>query len=282
LKELVILTGYSGAGKSTAAGLIEDLGFFCIDNLPPEVTYQVASIVLPNVEKLAIVIDVRGYMFGNVTKAVKDVKERFSFAKIVFLTAKKDVLIQRFAHTRRSHPLSKQATSIMEAIDLEVEMMKDVMEMADIVIDTTQLNPHQLREKLTKLIESKEERDFTIHIISFGFKYGIPLDADFVFDVRFFPNPFYIQELRSKDGRDEEVKDFLRNIEGTKEYVSRIKMVVNFAINRYKTEGRKEIIIAIGCTGGKHRSVYFAEELANEFKKESFLTTIEHRDVALG
>jgi len=282
LKELVILTGYSGAGKSTAAGLLEDLGFFCIDNLPPEVTYQVASIVLPNVEKLAIVIDVRGYMFGNVTKAVKDVKERFSFAKIVFLTAKKDVLIQRFAHTRRSHPLSKQATSIMEAIDLEVEMMKDVMEMADIVIDTTQLNPHQLREKLTKLIESKEERDFTIHIISFGFKYGIPLDADFVFDVRFFPNPFYIQELRSKDGRDEEVKDFLRNIEGTKEYVSRIKMVVNFAINRYKTEGRKEIIIAIGCTGGKHRSVYFAEELANEFKKESFLTTIEHRDVALG
>ncbi|AMW33086.1 RNase adapter RapZ [Fervidobacterium islandicum] len=282
MKELVILTGYSGAGKSTAAGLLEDLGFFCIDNLPPEVIYQVASLVLPSVEKLAIVIDVRGYMFGNVTKAIKDIKERFPFTKVIFLTATKETLVQRFAHTRRSHPLSKQATSIMEAIDLEAEMMKDILEMADIVIDTSQMNPHQLREKLTKVLEPTEGKDFTVHIISFGFKYGIPLDADFVFDVRFFPNPFYIPELRPKDGRDEEVKEFLRNIEGITEYLNRIKSVILFAINRYHSEGRKELIIAIGCTGGKHRSVYFAEELSSQLEKENFKTTVEHRDVALG
>lgn len=282
MKELVILTGYSGAGKSTAAGLLEDLGFFCIDNLPPEVVYQVASIVIPSVEKLTIVIDVRGFMFGNVIKAIRDVKDRYPFTKIVFLTTKKEILIQRFAHTRRSHPLSKQATSISEAIDLEIEMMKDVFDVADIVIDTSQLNPHQLREKLTMLIESKQPTGFTVHVISFGFKYGIPLDADFVFDARFFPNPFYIQELRSKDGRDEEVKEFLRNIDGVKEYVEKIKNILEFAISRYRTEGRKEITVAIGCTGGRHRSVYFAEELSKAFENAGYETTVEHRDVALG
>ncbi|WP_372589058.1 RNase adapter RapZ [Fervidobacterium pennivorans subsp. shakshaketiis] len=282
MKELVILTGYSGAGKSTAAGLLEDLGFFCIDNLPPEVIYQVASLVLPSVDKLAIVIDIRGYMFGNVKKAIADVKERFPFTKVVFLTATKETLIQRFAHTRRSHPLSKQTTSVMEAIDLEIEMMKDILEMANIVIDTSQLNPHPLREKLTKLLGSIESKDFTVHIVSFGFKYGVPLDADFVFDVRFFPNPFYIPELRQKDGRDEEVKEFLKNIDGVNDYLYQLKSVVSFAISRYSSEGRRELVVAIGCTGGKHRSVYFAEELASQLEKENFKTTVEHRDVALG
>lgn len=282
MKELVILTGYSGAGKSTAAGLLEDLGFFCIDNLPPEVTYQVASLVLPSVDKLAIVIDIRGYMFGNVKKAIAEVKERFPFTKVVFLTATKETLVQRFAHTRRAHPLSKQTTSIMEAIDLEIEMMRDVLEMADIVIDTSQLNPHQLREKLTKLLGNVETKDFTVHIISFGFKYGIPLDADFVFDVRFFPNPFYIPELRPKAGRDNEVKEFLKKVDGVNDYLYQIKSVVSFAISRYSSEGRRELVVAIGCTGGKHRSVYFAEELASQLGKENFKTTIEHRDVALG
>ncbi|HON03542.1 MAG TPA: RNase adapter RapZ, partial [Fervidobacterium sp.] len=202
MKELVILTGYSGAGKSTAAGLIEDLGFFCIDNLPPDATYQVANIVAGNVDKLAIVLDVRSYLFGDVKKAIKDLKDRFNFCKVVFLTAKKDILIQRFAHTRRTHPLSKQTTSISEAIDLETELMNGVIEAADVIIDTSQINPHQLREKLTNILSSAGSKKSIIHIISFGFKYGMPLDADFVFDARFFPNPFYIPELRQKDGRD--------------------------------------------------------------------------------
>lgn len=159
-----------------------------------------ASILSNSVDKLAIVLDVRSFLFGNILKAINDVKERYPFTKVVFLTATKDTLIQRFAHTRRSHPLSKQTSSIGEAIDKETDMMKDIMEIADLVIDTTMLNPHQLREKLTKILEEKSEKVFVIHVISFGFKYGIPLDADFVFDVRFFPNPFYITELRSKTG----------------------------------------------------------------------------------
>jgi len=256
LKELVILTGYSGAGKSTAAGLIEDLGFFCIDNLPPDATYQVANIVAGNVDKLAIVLDVRSYLFGDVKKAIKDLKDRFNFCKVVFLTAKKDVLIQRFANTRRTHPLSKQTTSISEAIDLETELMSGVIEVADVVIDTSQINPHQLREKLTNILSSAGSKKSIIHIISFGFKYGMPLDADFVFDARFFPNPFYIPELRQKDGRDQEVRDFLKKVDGVDEYLHSIFNIVSFAAARYESEGRNEITIAIGCTGGRHRSVY--------------------------
>uniref|UniRef100_A0A7C5Y8V5 RNase adapter RapZ n=1 Tax=Fervidobacterium nodosum TaxID=2424 RepID=A0A7C5Y8V5_9BACT len=282
MKELVILTGHSGAGKSTAAGLLEDLGFFCIDNLPPEVVYQVASILSNTVDKLAIVLDVRSFLFGNILKAINDVKERYPFTKVVFLTATKDTLIQRFAHTRRSHPLSKQTSSIGEAIDKEIDMMKDVMEVADLVIDTTMLNPHQLREKLTKILEKKSEKVFVIHIISFGFKYGIPLDADFVFDVRFFPNPFYITELRSKTGKDPEVKEFLRNVDGVSGYLQRMMALLKIAISRYETEGRKELTVAVGCTGGRHRSVYFAEELAGIFEQDGYKITLNHRDVDLG
>lgn len=282
MKELVILTGYSGAGKSTAAGLIEDLGFFCIDNLPPDATYQVANIVAGNVDKLAIVLDVRSYLFGDVKKAIKDLKDRFNFCKVVFLTAKKDVLIQRFAHTRRTHPLSKQTTSISEAIDLETELMSGVIEVADVVIDTSQINPHQLREKLTNILSSAGSKKSIIHIISFGFKYGMPLDADFVFDARFFPNPFYIPELRQKDGRDQEVRDFLKKVDGVDEYLHSIFNIVSFAATRYESEGRNEITIAIGCTGGRHRSVYFAEEIKNILEARSYQTTVEHRDVDLG
>lgn len=276
------MTGHSGAGKSTAAGLLEDLGFFCIDNLPPEVVYQVASILSNSVDKLAIVLDVRSFLFGNILKAINDVKERYPFTKVVFLTATKDTLIQRFAHTRRSHPLSKQTSSIGEAIDKEIDMMKDVMEIADLVIDTTMLNPHQLREKLTKILEEKSGKVFVIHIISFGFKYGIPLDADFVFDVRFFPNPFYITELRTKTGKDPEVKEFLKNVDGVSGYLQRIIALLRIAMSRYEMEGRKEVTVAIGCTGGRHRSVYFAEELANIFEKEGYKITLNHRDVDLG
>ncbi|ABS61006.1 RNase adapter RapZ [Fervidobacterium nodosum] len=282
MKELVILTGHSGAGKSTAAGLLEDLGFFCIDNLPPEVVYQVASILSNNVDKLAIVLDIRSYLFGNIQNAIKDVKERYPFTKVLFLTAAKDTLIQRFAHTRRSHPLSKQTNSIGEAIELEFEIMKEIMEIADLVIDTTMLNPHQLRTKLTTFLEEKSEKTFVVHVISFGFKYGMPLDADFVFDARFFPNPFYINELRPKTGKDEEVKEFLRKIDGVSEYLNKIYELINIAISRYETEGRKEITVAIGCTGGKHRSVYFAEELGQMFLNKDYKVTIEHRDVELG
>lgn len=285
MKELVILTGYSGAGKSTAAGLLEDLGFFCIDNLPPDVAHQVASLVVKSVEKLAIVLDARSHVFGNVASAVREIKERFAFAKIVFLTAKRDVIIQRFAHTRRAHPLSKIASSVNEAIDMEIDMMKDVIDHADIVIDTSTLNPHQLRERLTKLLAEKpgaEEKSFVLHVVSFGFKYGIPLDADFVFDVRFFPNPFYVADLRSKNGLDKEVKTFMESVEGVHEYVSRIELILKFAMSRYELEGRNELTVAIGCTGGRHRSVYFADLLAERFQGYGYGVTVEHRDVRLG
>ncbi|MFN3691602.1 MAG: RNase adapter RapZ [Fervidobacterium sp.] len=287
MKELVILTGHSGAGKSTSAGLLEDLGFFCIDNIPPEVIFQVAGLLSNSVEKLAIVIDVRSLKFGDLAKTIRDLRQRYPLTNVVFLTASKETLLQRYAHTRRSHPLSKDTKSISEAIELEFNLMKDIIEIADIVIDTTHLNPHQLREKLTKVLQTFEANEnknisFILHIISFGFKYGIPLDADFVFDVRFFPNPYYITELRTKTGKDDEVKEFMKNVEGTKSYLEKIISVIKTSIGMYETEGRRELTVAVGCTGGRHRSVYFAEELYELFAKESYKVTITHRDIDLG
>lgn len=280
----MILTGHSGAGKSTSAGLLEDLGFFCIDNIPPEVILQVAGLLSSSIDKLAILLDIRSLKFGNLLKAFQELKQRYPFAKVVFLTATKDTLLQRYAHTRRSHPLSKEVGSVSKAIELEFKLMKDVMELSDLVIDTTLLNPHQLRKKLTQILETFEENEntvFVVHILSFGFKYGIPLDADFVFDVRFFPNPYYISELREKTGKDPEVKEFMKNVEGVSDYLQKIAAVVKVGISMYETEGKMETTVAIGCTGGKHRSVYFAEELSNIFSK-SYKTTLIHRDVEIG
>lgn len=278
MKKLILLTGMSGAGKSTALGLLEDLGFYCIDNFPPALISKLLPVLSINIDNLALVIDIRSGELNKLEDVVNFLKKKYSkILQIIFLTAKKDVLIKRFALTRRNHPLSKENLSLEKAIDEERKQLAPILENSDVVIDTSNLNPHQLREKLKTILEGLTY-NFSLRIVSFGFKYGIPLDVDFVFDVRFFPNPFYVRNLRNKTGKDKEVKDFMYNTEGVKDFMDLLEKIIEFSIKRYETEGRMELSIGIGCTGGRHRSVFFAEELGKQFSGK-YIVNIEHRDV---
>ncbi|APT72724.1 nucleotide-binding protein [Thermosipho sp. 1063] len=278
MKNLVILTGLSGAGKSTALGLLEDMGFYCIDNLPVNLIEQIIPIISINVENLALVIDSRSGNLEDMYLVIENLKKKYlKEIKIIFLNAKDSVLINRFAHTRRNHPLLKVSNSLEKAIENERNSFTKILEISDIVIDTSDLNPHQLRERLVEILTSVEKK-FLLRILSFGFKYGVPLDVDFVFDVRFFPNPFYVVGLRNKTGKDKEVKEFLYNTQGVSDFIDMLKQVIDFAISRYENEGRMELSVGIGCTGGQHRSVFFAEELA-KFYLEDCKVLLEHRDV---
>lgn len=278
MKKLILLTGMSGAGKSTALGLLEDLGFYCIDNFPPALISKLLPVLSINIDNLALVIDIRSGELNKLEDVVNFLKKKYSkILQIIFLTAKKDVLIKRFALTRRNHPLSKENLSLEKAIDEERKQLAPILENSDVVIDTSNLNPHQLREKLKTILEGLTY-NFSLRIVSFGFKYGIPLDVDFVFDVRFFPNPFYVRNLRNKTGKDKEVKDFMYNTEGVKDFMNLLEKIIEFSIKRYETEGRMELSIGIGCTGGQHRSVFFAEELGKQFSGK-YIVNIEHRDV---
>ncbi|ONN26718.1 nucleotide-binding protein [Thermosipho affectus] len=278
MKNLVILTGLSGAGKSTALGLLEDMGFYCIDNLPVNLIEQIIPIISINVENLALVIDSRSGNLEDMYLVIENLKKKYlKEIKIIFLNAKDSVLINRFAHTRRNHPLLKVSNSLEKAIENERNSFTKILEISDIVIDTSNLNPHQLRERLVEILTSVEKK-FLLRILSFGFKYGVPLDVDFVFDVRFFPNPFYVVGLRNKTGKDKEVKEFLYNTQGVSDFIDMLKQVIDFAISRYENEGRMELSVGIGCTGGQHRSVFFAEELA-KFYLEACKVLLEHRDV---
>ncbi|MBO8160477.1 MAG: RNase adapter RapZ [Thermosipho sp. (in: Bacteria)] len=279
MKKLIILTGMSGAGKSTALGLLEDLGFYCIDNFPPALIDKLLPVLSINIEKLAFVIDARSGELKKIGRIIENLKQKYlNVTQVIFLTAKKEVLINRFALTRRNHPLLKEDLSLEKAIDKEKKYLSEVLEKSDIVIDTSNLNPHQLREKLKAILEDSSNI-FSLRLVSFGFKYGIPLDVDFVFDVRFFPNPFYVGNLKEKTGKDPEVKEFMYNTEGVKEFLDLLEKLVKFSIKRYESEGRMELNIGIGCTGGQHRSVFFAEELKNRFSKV-YKVTVDHRDVS--
>ncbi|MBT1247475.1 MULTISPECIES: RNase adapter RapZ [unclassified Thermosipho (in: thermotogales)] len=278
MKNLVILTGLSGAGKSTALGLLEDMGFYCIDNLPVNLIEQIIPVISINVENLALVIDSRSGNLEDMYLVIENLKKKYlKEIKIIFLNAKDSVLINRFAHTRRNHPLLKVSNSLEKAIENERNSFTKILEISDIVIDTSNLNPHQLRERLVEILTSVEKK-FLLRVLSFGFKYGVPLDVDFVFDVRFFPNPFYVVGLRNKTGKDKEVKEFLYNTQGVSDFIDMLKQVIDFAISRYENEGRMELSVGIGCTGGQHRSVFFAEELA-KFYLEDCKVLLEHRDV---
>ena len=279
-----MLTGLSGAGKSTAAGLLEDLGFFCIDNVPANLGMEIFKMLTYSaIEKAAFVIDLRSTEFGNdnITESIKLLKSNQNGikVKVVFLMASEPEIIRRFGLTRRAHPLIKKAGGLEDAVKLEKDKMKDIMEISDFVIDTSKMNSHQLREKLKSLIE--RESKFFVRIVSFGFKHGIPMDLDFIFDVRFFPNPYYIGNMRFHTGKDEDVKEFLRSTKGVKEFLDKLVDITEFASRMYSNEGRMEINIGIGCTGGRHRSVFFAEEMADSLSKKGYNVASEHRDIDL-
>lgn len=281
----VIVTGLSGAGKTQATRTLEDLGYFCVDNLPPKLISKFAEVCTQsggNIEKVALVIDIRGgIFFEDFFEALNYLKKNEFKYEILFLEATDEVLIKRFKETRRSHPLSPDGR-VLTGITQEREKLREVKNIADIIIDTSKYEIRHLREKINKNYgdHTYPEKQLSITVLSFGFKYGIPVDSDLVFDVRFIPNPFYIPELKQYSGNDEPVKDYVLKQEETVNFIEKLVDMLKYLIPNYIKEGKSQLIISIGCTGGRHRSVAIANEVYERLNKENYNSKIEHRDVA--
>lgn len=280
--KFIIITGLSGAGKSQAVRILEDSGYYCMDNLPPALLPDFADLCSQSkrrINKVAIVVDIRGGRFFNDLFKSLDVLEKSGFEyKILFLDASDDVLIKRFKELRRPHPLSPSGR-IIDGIEKEREKLDEVRQKSNYIIDTSNLTTAMLKEEIKHIfLEGKESKNLTISIISFGFKRGVPLDADLMFDVRFLPNPFYIQELKEFTGNDKQVRDYVMKWEQTKEFTAKLIDMIDFLIPFYIKEGRTQLVIAIGCTGGQHRSVTLANFLYEDLKNKGHRVTIGHRD----
>ena len=280
----IIVTGLSGAGKSEATKSLEDMGYFCVDNLPPTLITKFAEACRQSdgkIDKVALVIDIRGGVFFNdLFQSLKDLeKEQFKY-EILFLDATDEVLVKRFKEKRRSHPLSGGGR-VITGIELEREKLREVKDKSDIIIDTSKYKIGDLREEMTKYFgdETLPEKQLSITILSFGFKYGIPVDSDLVFDVRFIPNPFYIPELKPYSGNDEPVKNYVLAQEETKGFIKRVDELLEFLIPNYKKEGKRQLIISIGCTGGRHRSVAIANAIYESLNSKDYNISVEHRDI---
>jgi len=279
----VIVTGLSGAGKTLTMRYLEDMGFFCIDNLPPALIIKFAELCYQSngkIDKIAIVVDIRGGgFFDDLFESLNTLKEAGYTYEILYLDASDNALIKRYKETRRMHPLVKEGR-IIQGIHMERERLKRVKEIANHIIDTSNLLPKQLKEVLYELFaDDKSYRGIIISIISFGFKYGIPLDADLVFDVRFLPNPFYIDNLKKHSGKEEEVKNYIFMFPETQEFLNKLDDLLNFLIPYYIKEGKTQLVIAFGCTGGMHRSVTIADAMYDILKSKGHSVTVYHRDV---
>lgn len=282
--EFVIVTGLSGAGKTRAMHAMEDIGFFCVDNLPPAlipVFYDlcVKSEGLRN--RVAVVTDTRGgELFKSFFTAMEALKRDKKPYKILFLDSSDAVLVRRFKETRRKHPLSDDLNgSLEQAVKLEREMLGAVKDCSDYVIDTSGVSPAQLKTRITEMFLSSPSDSLTVHCISFGFKFGIPMEADLVFDVRCLPNPFYDETLRPQTGLDAPVRDYVMEKEETKGFVSRFTDMIDYLLPLYSREGKSQLVIAVGCTGGHHRSVALAQFMCDHLTGMGVKTSITHRDI---
>ncbi len=281
---LVIVTGMSGAGKSTALKMLEDMGYFCVDNLPiPLLTRFVEMFSVPEekIKKIALGIDVRGGQdFGGLQKVLDDMDEKEVSYEILFLDAQDDVLVKRYKETRRQHPLSGSGR-IDTGIAREREKIMFLKMRATYILDTSRMLTRELKLELEKIfVKGRSFCNLYITVMSFGFKYGIPRDSDLVFDVRFLPNPYYIDELKEKTGNDPEVQDYVMENEKARVFLDKLTDMVDFLIPNYILEGKNQLIIAIGCTGGKHRSVTLANALYRKLdRQENYGVRIEHRDI---
>lgn len=281
----VIVTGMSGAGKSTALKMLEDVGYFCVDNLPVPLIPKMADLLrVPGAEmnKAALGVDIRsGQSFTELEEVLKELDDADMKYEILFLESQDDVLLKRYKETRRAHPLSGNEESIARGIQKERMRIAFLKDRADYLIDTSHMLTRELKAELNKIfVQNKEYKNLYISIMSFGFKYGIPADADLVFDVRFLPNPYYIEELRSKSGNDREVRDYVMENEKAGAFLNKLVDMVEFLIPNYILEGKTQLVIGIGCTGGKHRSVTLANELFTTLvRNENYGIRIEHRDI---
>ncbi|WP_408955753.1 RNase adapter RapZ [Natroniella sp. ANB-PHB2] len=279
--DFVIITGMSGAGKSETVKILEDVGFFCVDNLPPALITKFAELCRQSkgeINQVALVVDMRGGdFFDNLFAELAKLKNIIADYRILFLEAETEILINRFKKTRRRHPLARQGR-ILEAINLEREKLEKIRRKSHKIINTSSLTPKELKKKIQQdFIERKNERQLNLSVLSFGFKYGVPLDADLMFDVRFLPNPHYIDSLQPLTGKDKKVQDYVLKWPITQKFKYKLFDMIRFLIPQYIKEGKSHLMIAIGCTGGKHRSVTLAEKLYQELKNE-YNVLIEHRD----
>lgn len=283
--EILIITGMSGAGRSTVAHSLEDLGWYVVDNLPPALLGNLIELITTSVKKVAVVIDVRGRaFFGDLTKSLSDLADQGITRKILFVDAADDALVRRFESTRRPHPL-QGSDRILVGISKERDRLREVHDSADLVIDSSALNIHQLEKKIADYFHEDSDSDLRVNILSFGYKYGIPVDADLVVDCRFISNPHWVPELRPLSGLDKPVSDAVLNSHNVQEFLDRYQALFETMATGFIAEGRKYLTLAIGCTGGKHRSVAVAVELVKRLTKHENLVKYKieahalHRDL---
>ncbi len=285
MKDIVLLTGMSGAGKSTAMSFMEDIGYYCIDNMPTELIGTFIQLIEKSdaYNKIAIVADVRTLgVYDAFHNSVQRLIDNDNYVvKTIFLDIKTHVALKRYKLTRRKHPFADKFNGSTEmALEYERELLAPVMQDSDHVIDTSDLTSNQLRTRLTQILLGDEREIMNIHLVSFGFKHGIPTDADFVLDVRCLPNPYWIEAMRDKTGLDKEVKDYVFSFEESDILLEKLKDLLDYLNPLYIREGKSQIVIAIGCTGGNHRSVVFAEALKDYFSRRWDNVSVNHRDIA--
>ncbi len=282
--EILIISGLSGAGKSRAASFLEDMGFYIVDNMPAAMILKFAEFCAggsQRYDKVALVYDVRTSNSPTELFDVLDTLKHSGVCSLLFLEAEPETIIKRYKETRRRHPLMKQADSLEKAVLEEKDMMAPLRQRADYVIDTTHLSTAQLRGELLRNFGSgaAEKEGMTVSVTSFGFKHGLPMEADLVFDVRFMPNPYYIQELREKTGLDRAVSDYVFSFQQTHDYMAKLRDLLAFTLPLYAEEGKTELVIAIGCTGGHHRSVAVTHALAADIRDLGYRVRENHRDM---
>lgn len=283
--KLLVVTGLSGAGKSLAVHALEDIGFFCIDNIPAGLLSQSLQFLTQSetmLERVAIVLDVRGCRTEQDIAAVLDSIHQSALPyEILFLEASSDTIRRRYKETRRMHPLcSDENLTITEALEKEKELLRPLYEQANYIIDSSLLSTAQSKERICNLFLDSRTQPMIINVLSFGFKFGLPKEADLVFDVRCLPNPFYIPELKEKTGLDQEVVDFVMSHGEANGLLQHLIALLDYTVPLYVKEGKSQLTIALGCTGGKHRSITFARKIAEHFKEQHFDLSVQHRDVA--
>lgn len=281
--KLIIITGMSGSGKTQAMRFFEDREYFCIDNIPPVLIsrlLEVFAYIGDDKRKIALVIDMRvGEMINELLTQIKLLRENGYSCELLFMDAQDEALVKRYKETRRAHPIKSQG-GLLESIHAERKMLKELYKAADNVIDTSHIKSADLYKKLQETyFETNKKDSLIINVMAFGFKYGTPLDADLVFDVRCFPNPFYVAELKEKTGNDKEVQDYVMNSEESVKFMEKLIDMIKFMVPLYSDEGKSSLTIAIGCTGGRHRSVTMANRLADSLDKDNYIVNRIYRDI---
>ena len=286
--EILIISGLSGAGKSSAATYLEDMGYYTVDNVPADIILKFAEFCAQSdgrYDRVALVSDIRSGNgnFQGILDAMERLKQGGDICRLLFVTADLETIIKRYKETRRRHPLMSDGMTIEQAMHREQELLRPLRERADFVIDTTQLSAAKLRGELYRLFAEKGQQSrMSINVVSFGYKYGVPLEADLVFDVRFMPNPYYVPELRYQTGMNDDVYNYVFSFPQTKEFLSKLEQMLAFLLPLYQEEGKAVLVVAVGCTGGRHRSVSIARAVTEYLNKLGYAAYENHRDITRG